>query len=265
MLSTTPVFTKSLASQATATPATADKTHVDSVDGVEIETNTLKVAETFDAMQLRDELLRGIYSYGFEKPSAIQMRGILPILDGHDIIAQAQSGTGKTATFAIATLQNIDLAVNCCQAVILAPTRELAKQIQKVVFELGDYMNVSSHVCIGGTSVRENARILSKGVQIVVGTPGRIFDLINRGALRLDKCKMLCVDEADEMLSLGFKDQIYDIFGCLPENVQCCLFSATMPQDVLDVTSRFMRDPVKILVKRDELTLEGIKQVSPKP
>ena len=245
---------------APATHATADTTNDDSVHGVEIQTNTLKVAETFDAMRLRDRLLRGIYSYGFEKPSAIQMRGILPIIDGHDIIAQAQSGTGKTATFAIGTLQNIDLTVNGCQAVILAPTRELAKQIQKVMVELGDYMDVTSRACIGGTSVREDVQNLAKGVQIVVGTPGRILDLIDRGVLRLDRCKMFCVDEADEMLSLGFKDQMQDIFRYLPENVQCCLFSATMPQDVLDVTSRFMRNPVKILVKRDELTLEGIKQ-----
>jgi len=246
---------------ATAVPAVAaDNTHVDSVDGVEIETNTLKVAETFDAMKLRDELLRGIYSYGFEKPSAIQMRGILPILDGNDTIAQAQSGTGKTATFAIATLQKIDLALGCCQALILAPTRELAQQIHKVVVALGDYMNTTVHACIGGTAVREDLRILSKGVQVVVGTPGRVFDVINRGALRLDGCKIFCLDEADEMLSRGFKDQIYDIFRYLPEKVQCCLFSATMPTDVLDVTSHFMRDPIKILVKRDELTLEGIKQ-----
>jgi len=246
---------------ATAAPAVAaDNTHVDSVDGVEIETNTLKVAETFDAMKLRDELLRGIYSYGFEKPSAIQMRGILPILDGNDTIAQAQSGTGKTATFAIATLQKIDLNLACCQALILAPTRELAQQIHKVVVALGDYMNASVHACIGGTAVREDLRILSKGVQVVVGTPGRVFDVINRGALRLDGCKIFCLDEADEMLSRGFKDQIYDIFRYLPEKVQCCLFSATMPTDVLDVTSHFMRDPIKILVKRDELTLEGIKQ-----
>ena len=135
-------------------------------------------------MSLRDELLRGIYSYGFEKPSAIQMRGILPILDGNDTIAQAQSGTGKTATFAIATLQKVDLALNACQALILAPTRELAQQIQKVVIALGDYMNARIHACIGGTAVREDLRILSKGVQVVVGTQGRVFDVINCGCSR---------------------------------------------------------------------------------
>ena len=263
---TAPALPPADAPVAPATSATAASkvavadTHVDSVGDVEIETNALKVAETFDAMKLRDKLLRGIYSYGFEKPSAIQMRGILPILDGHDTIAQAQSGTGKTATFAIATLQKIDLSFNRCQALILAPTRELAQQIQKVVVALGDYMNATIHACIGGTAVRVDLQVLNEGVQVVVGTPGRVFDVISRGALRLDDCKIFCLDEADEMLSRGFKDQIYDIFRYLPEKVQCCLFSATMPSDVLDVTSHFMRDPIKILVKRDELTLEGIKQ-----
>jgi len=252
--------TPSAAAAATTAVAADKKTHVDSVDGVEIETNALKVAETFDAMKLREELLRGIYSYGFEKPSAIQSRGILPILEGHDTIAQAQSGTGKTATFAIATLQKIDLTNPNCQALILAPTRELAQQIQKVVVALGDYMKATIHACIGGTAVREDLRVLADGVQVVVGTPGRVFDVINRGALVLTGCKIFCLDEADEMLSRGFKDQIYDIFRYLPEKVQCCLFSATMPSDVLDVTGHFMRDPTKILVKRDELTLEGIKQ-----
>jgi len=252
--------TPSAAAAATTAVAADKKTHVDSVDGVEIETNALKVAETFDAMKLREELLRGIYSYGFEKPSAIQSRGILPILEGHDTIAQAQSGTGKTATFAIATLQKIDLTNPNCQALILAPTRELAQQIQKVVVALGDYMKATIHACIGGTAVREDLRVLAESVQVVVGTPGRVFDVINRGALVLTGCKIFCLDEADEMLSRGFKDQIYDIFRYLPEKVQCCLFSATMPSDVLDVTGHFMRDPTKILVKRDELTLEGIKQ-----
>jgi len=249
----------------TATPtegaaAPKSESHVDHVEGVDIETNVIKVAETFDAMKLRDELLRGIYSYGFEKPSAIQQRGILPILEGNDTIAQAQSGTGKTATFAIATLQKVDLDKIDCQALILAPTRELAQQILKVVVALGDYMNVKAHACIGGTAVREDLKTLGEGVQVVVGTPGRVFDVINRGALDLRECKIFCLDEADEMLSRGFKDQIYDIFRFLPEKVQCCLFSATMPVDVLDVTENFMRNPIKILVKRDELTLEGIKQ-----
>jgi translation initiation factor 4A len=146
------------------------------------------------------------------------------------------------------------------QALILAPTRELAQQICKVVRNLGDFLNVSSHACIGGTLVRDDIRILQQGQQIVVGTPGRVYDMINRKVLSLAKTRMFVLDEADEMLSRGFKDQIYDVFQHLPAEVQVCLFSATMPNDILDISNRFMRDPKRILVKRDELTLEGIKQ-----
>jgi len=211
-------------------------------------------------MNLRDDLLRGIYAYGFEKPSAIQQRGIMPILAGHDTIAQAQSGTGKTATFSISVLQSINLSQKATQALILAPTRELAQQIQKVVRALGDFLNVSSHACIGGTLVRDDINTLRHGVQIVVGTPGRVFDMVNRQIMLLDCVKLFVLDEADEMLSRGFKDQIYDIFQHLPPKVQVCLFSATMPPEILDISNKFMRDPVRILVKKDELTLEGIKQ-----
>jgi len=220
----------------------------------------VKVCPTFDEMPLHTNLLRGIYSYGFEKPSAIQQRGILPVLKGHDTIAQAQSGTGKTATFAISILQKLDNERCETQALCLAPTRELAAQIQKVIIALGDYMNIKVHACVGGTAVREDIRTLQDGVHVVVGTPGRVYDMINRRALRLDNVGMFVLDEADEMLSRGFKDQIYDVFKFLPEKVQVCLFSATMPMDCLEITQRFMRDPIRILVKRDELTLEGIKQ-----
>ena len=177
-----------------------------------------------------------------------------------DTIAQAQSGTGKTATFTIGLLQNIDLTNRDCQALILAPTRELASQIVKVVIAIGDYLGVSTMACIGGTNVRQDMDKLRAGVQLVVGTPGRVFDMINRRALAVDYIHYFVLDEADEMLSRGFKDQIYDVFQKLPPSVHVGLFSATMPADVLELTSKFMRDPIRILVKRDELTLEGIKQ-----
>jgi len=142
----------------------------------------------------------------------------------------------------------------------LAPTRELAQQIQKVVVALGDYMNIECHACVGGTIVREDMAKLQEGCHVVVGTPGRVYDMINRRALRTDHLKMFCMDEADEMLSRGFKDQMYEVFQLLPPDTQVVLLSATMPADVLEVTKKFMRDPVRILVKRDELTLEGINQ-----
>jgi len=125
---------------------------------------------------------------------------------------------------------------------------------------LGDFLNVKVHACVGGTAVREDMRILQDGVHVVVGTPGRVFDMIQRRALNVSGVELFILDEADEMLGRGFKEQIYDVFRFMPETVQCAIFSATMPLDVLEVTSKFMREPIRILVKRDELTLEGIKQ-----
>merc|ERR1719193_494876 len=195
-------------------------------------------------MKLKDELLRGIYAYGFEKPSHIQQRGIIPCIQGHDTIAQAQSGTGKTATFSISSLQRVNIK----------------DPDYKVLNDLGDYMKIQSHACVGGTAVREDIQILQRGVQIVVGTPGRVNDMIGRNALRLTKLRMFVLDEADEMLSRGFKDQIYDVFQFLPPEVQVCLFSATMPVEILQMTKRFMRNPIRILVKKEAVTLDGIRQ-----
>jgi len=226
----------------------------------QFETNWDKVVESFDHMQLKEDLLRGIYAYGFEKPSAIQQRGILPVIQKRDTIAQAQSGTGKTATFSIAALQRLEMNEPQCQVLVLAPTRELAQQIHKVMKSLGTYLEVTTRACVGGTAVREDIQQLANGVQIVVGTPGRVNDMISRGALRLKALKLFCLDEADEMLSRGFKEQIYDCFQYLPSEVQVALFSATMPNEILQLTERFMRNPVRILVKKEELTLDGIKQ-----
>lgn len=230
--------------------------------GMELEgqlvTNWEEVVDNFDDMNLKEELLRGIYAYGFEKPSAIQQRAIMPCVNGHDVIAQAQSGTGKTATFSISILQKIDTSLRECQALILAPTRELAQQIQKVVIALGDFMSAKCHACIGGTNVREDMRQLEQGMHVVVGTPGRVYDMINRRSLRTNHIKMFVLDEADEMLSRGFKDQIHDVFKLLNSEVQVILISATMPVEVLEVTKNFMRNPINILVKKEELTLEGM-------
>jgi len=160
----------------------------------------------------------------------------------------------------IGCLARIDTRKRATQALILAPTRELAQQIQKVALALGDYMKVKCHACIGGTSVRDDIEKLRDGQHLVVGTPGRVMDMVTKKNLRVDDLITFVLDEADEMLSRGFKDQIYDIFKCLPPDVQVCLFSATMAPEILDMTSKFMRDAVRILVKKDELTLEGIRQ-----
>lgn len=234
----------------------------------------VQIMSTFDSLNLKEDLLRGIYAYstilfllsfslsivGYEKPSAIQQRAILPITRGRDVIAQAQSGTGKTATFSIGILQRIDPNLRDTQALVLAPTRELAQQIQSVLLALGDYLNVQVHACIGGTKVGEDVKKLDYGQHVVAGTPGRVYDMIKRRNLRTKNIKMLVLDEADEMLSRGFKEQIYDIYRHLPPQTQIVLVSATLPAEVLDITTKFMSDPIRILVKRDELTLEGIKQ-----
>lgn len=222
--------------------------------------DSVKVHTSFDDMRLKEDLLKGIYAYGFEKPSAIQQRAIIPIIQGRDVIAQSQSGTGKTAVFSISILQNLDTTSNEIQALTISPTRELAEQTQKVLLALGDFMNVQCHACIGGKSIGEDIRRLDFGVQVVSGTPGRIFDMIQRKHLRTRNIKMLVIDEADEMLNKGFKEQIYDIYRYLPPSTQVVIVSATLPQEVIDMTSKFMNEPVRILVKRDELTLEGIKQ-----
>uniref|UniRef100_A0A914H4C4 RNA helicase n=1 Tax=Globodera rostochiensis TaxID=31243 RepID=A0A914H4C4_GLORO len=254
-----PKMTTSLAAETVA--SRKRRIEVEDLSNVEFETSEdIEVIQSFDRMGLNSDLLRGIYSYGFEKPSAIQQRAIKQVVKGRDIIAQAQSGTGKTATFSIGVLQSIDVQTRETQALILGPTRELAVQIQKVILALGDYMNVQCHACIGGTNVGEDIRKLDYGQHIVAGTPGRVFDMIRRRNLRTRSIRMLVLDEADEMLTKGFKEQIYDIYRYLPPNAQVVLLSATLPHDVLEMTSKFMTDPARVLVKRDELTLEGIKQ-----
>lgn len=218
------------------------------------------MSASFDNMNLKDELLRGIYSYGFENPSVIQQRAIVPIVEGNEVIAQAQSGTGKTGTFSISVLQCVDTSVNECQAIIVSPIRELARQTNNVICNLGIFLGVKTSLCIGGIDLSKNCKEFEEGVHIAVGTPGRIYDLMNRGILKADKVKMFVIDEADEMLSYGFQDQIRSIVDRLQESVQICLFSATMPNEVLQLTDVFMNDPMRILVKNDVLTLEGIRQ-----
>ena len=225
----------------------------------EIDYNTTLI-ETFDELNIKDNLLRGIYAKGYEKPSAIQKKAIRPVIDGRDVIAQAQSGTGKTATFSIGLLQRIDETRYETQAVVLAHTRELALQIEGVIKDISQYMNVTINLSVGGTTVRENIDALLKNPQIVIGTPGRVLDMINKKVLDTKYLKIMILDEADEMLSKIFSNQIYDIFRFLPNDVQVGLFSATMTPDFFRISNCFMRNPVKMLVKEEDLTLEGIKQ-----
>eukprot|EP00657_Telonema_sp_P-1_P011357 TRINITY_DN640_c0_g1_i2.p1 TRINITY_DN640_c0_g1~~TRINITY_DN640_c0_g1_i2.p1 ORF type:complete len:370 (-),score=128.23 TRINITY_DN640_c0_g1_i2:350-1459(-) len=208
-------------------------------------------------MPINQDILRGIYAYGFEKPSAIQARAIAPMTQGRDMIAQAQSGTGKTATFTIGLLQLLDLTRNSPQAVVLAPTKELARQHEKVIASIGDHLAVRTSLTIGGTRTDFNEL---KQSHVLVGTPGRVLDLLSKTNIAAG-IKLLVLDEADEMLSAGFEEQMYNIFQALPTDMQVCLFSATMPDEIVALSERFMKpDRLHILVKAEQVTLDGIKQ-----
>ncbi|KIO33985.1 hypothetical protein M407DRAFT_64979 [Tulasnella calospora MUT 4182] len=220
----------------------------------------VKVITSFDQLRLKDDLFRGISAYGFETPYALQQRAILPMVSGRDAIVQAEAGMGKTSTAAIAILQSINCNLRETQALIFSPTRESATETQSVIMALGDYLNVQCRACIGGTSVAEDIRKLNSGVHVVSGTPGRVFDMIRRKHLRTRNIKMLVLDEADELLNKGFSNQVYDIYRYLPPATQVVLLGTTVSRDVLDMTTKFMTDPIRILSKRDELILEGRKQ-----
>ena len=221
----------------------------------------VEVFESFDDMKLSEDLLRGIYAYGFEKPSAIQQKAIVPLSKGRHVIAQAQSGTGKTGAFSIGVLNQIDPKNFDCQVLILSPTRELAIQIENVVRDIGSHLGIVVMGCVGGTDWREDVDKLKKGVHLVVGTPGRVYDMMRRNALEAKKINHCILDEADEMLDKeGFQDIVYDIFQEMRKNVQIGLFSATMPPEVLKLAQKFMTNPVSVTVKAEELTLEGIRQ-----
>ena len=217
---------------------------------------------SWESLTLNEDLSRGIYRFGFEKPTPIQEKAIPSIIEGRDIIAQGQSGTGKTGSFTIGALQRVDITSKTTQVLILAPTFELVKQISSVVSALGSAMNgLVVKTLVGGTSVSDDAADLrSNCPHVVVGTAGRVYDMIRRRSLLTDSIKIFILDEADEMLSKGFKEQMYDIFKYLNDNVQVALFSATMPDEMLTLSEKFMRDPVKIVMKTEELTLEWIQQ-----
>jgi len=222
----------------------------------------IKIINSWDNFDMNPDILRGIYSYGFEKPSPIQSKAILPIQNGLDIIAQAQSGTGKTAAFTVGALTRVNISENNNQILIMVPTHELAQQIFTVISNLSSMIEgIRIKTIIGGSSIDQDAHELRENPpHIIVGCPGRIFDMIRRRHINANKLKLVILDEADEMLSSGFKEQVYNIFQCLNKNVQIALFSATLPNNIYQITNKFMRDPVKISVKAESLTLEGIKQ-----
>jgi translation initiation factor 4A len=216
----------------------------------------------WDSADIDHDILKGIYSYGFERPSVIQCKAIRPIAKGKDVLAQAQSGTGKTASFTIGALSVVNLKHNFPQVLILSPTRELTLQTANVVRNLGHSMkDLRVQTLYGGSSIDETiAELRANPPHVICGCTGRVYDLMRRRQIHGQKIKLLILDEADEMLSDGFQDQVYNIFTLLHKDVQVALFSATLPQNIVALTNRFMRDPVKICVQPEKLSLDGIGQ-----
>jgi len=216
---------------------------------------------TFDQMGLPENLLRGIFSYGFERPSEIQKIGIVPMAQGRDILAQAQSGTGKTGTFVIGSLAHVDPAVKKPQVLILVHVRELAQQITKVVLGLSTAMKLQVLCAVGGNPLRDDIRALESGAQVIVGTPGRVFDLANRNVLDRSEIRVLILDEADQMLEDLFYKQVMCILEKgFPSTTKVALFSATMPDAVIEVAGKILNNPVRILIPPTAVRLEGIQQ-----
>lgn len=210
---------------------------------------------------LKENLLKGIYSYGYERPSEIQKKGIIPFSSGRDIIAQAQSGTGKTGTFVISLLQKIDENKEETQGIILVPTRELVLQTYNIAKHISSSMGIKIKTLYGGTSVNDDIDQLRDEIpHIIIGCSGRVYDMLRRGAINETHIHTLIIDEADEMLSFGFKNQVRTIFNYLSKDVQVALFSATMPPEIVEVTNKFMINPIQILVKNEKLNLKGISQ-----
>ncbi|MBI5492262.1 MAG: DEAD/DEAH box helicase [Deltaproteobacteria bacterium] len=217
--------------------------------------------KTFDDLGLSGELLKAVSSMGFEEPTPIQEKTIPALLAGKDVIGQAQTGTGKTAAFGIPIIEKIDRLSNSVQAIILAPTRELAIQAAEEMNKLGKFKRLRAFPVYGGTSIERQIMTLRKGVHIVVGTPGRVLDHIERKTLNLKEVKIAVLDEADEMLDMGFVDDITRILKEIPAERQTLLFSATMPEEILKISKRFMRSPEKIKVQSDTLTAPKISQI----
>jgi translation initiation factor 4A len=220
------------------------------------------IIEKWDELNVSTELLRGIYAYGFENPSEIQKKAIPVIMNRKDVIAQAQSGMGKTGAFSIGTLSMIDVNKSSVQALLMAPTHELVKQITNVIKSLGSMLpGLRVKTLIGGTSIQEDAEeIRSSCPHIIVGCAGRIYDMFRRKYLQGRDIKIMVLDEADEMLSQGFQEKIHQIFNFMPEKMQIALFSATLPPEILDLTKKFMCDPVEITMEAEKLNLECITQ-----
>ena len=273
--------------------STSTSTDTDNMDiGIENGNGNIQQIDSWDQLEIDPNILRGIYAYGYERPSPIQKKAIIPMLQKRDLIAQAQSGTGKTATFAIGALARVDLKENKNQVLILSPTRELTTQTASVVKNIGSLMdglrvetlfggggvfetgagNSSSAAASGDTKSwrkgeKETESSLEKEKRkervyshIICGCPGKVYDMMRTNRITTRSIRLIILDEADEVLSSGFKEQVYNIFQHLSNDVNIALFSATLPNYVFTITNKIMRNPIQICVKAEQLTLEGISQ-----
>lgn len=215
----------------------------------------------FDQFRLSEKILKGIYDLGFEEPSPIQVECIPAVLSGLDVIGQAQTGTGKTAAFGIPVLENIDPQNVSVQSIIITPTRELAIQVSEELRRIGRFKRVKTLSIYGGQSIGRQIKALKQGVHVVVGTPGRLLDHLHRGTLTTDHVRAIVLDEADEMLDMGFIDDIESVLKFVPKERQLLLFSATMPEAIRELAKKYMSSPKYITVNRGEVTAPIIKQI----
>jgi translation initiation factor 4A len=227
----------------------------------EISPDEVKAYASFEEMALPDNLLRGVYGYGYERPSAIQQKAIMPIKEGRDVLAQAQSGTGKTGAFVIGSLCNFDPSIPKPQILVLVHTHELADQHAKTARALGSFLGAKVLCAVGGMPLKDDIKALENGAQFIVGTPGRVYDLLNRGVLDRSHLKQLILDEADEMLDDLFYKQVRLILEMgFPTDTKVAMFSATMPENVIEVANSILNNPVKILIPPTAVRLDGIQQ-----
>jgi translation initiation factor 4A len=222
---------------------------------MELKTDT----NNFDSLNLNEKLLKGIYLHGFTQASNIQIKGISSINTGKDCILQSQSGTGKTATYLLGILNRLDPSDKACQGIIITPTRELANQVYEVACNLSKYTEYKITKCTGGTDINQNRNEL-KTASIVVGTIGRIYHMINEKKINIHKLKFIVLDEADDILSDGICDKLQEIFNKAHSGIQVILISATMSFNVFNASKKFMDDPIKVLLKNNEVIVDLISQ-----
>lgn len=225
------------------------------------DTDVREEVSTFEGLGLSDRVLKALRDMGFEEPSPIQAKTVPVLLEGRDLIGQAQTGTGKTAAFGIPIVERTDSRNRYVQALVLTPTRELAIQVAEEIAKIGKHTRIKVTPVYGGQSLERQVRILRLGTHIVVGTPGRVMDHIRRGTLKLDRLQIMVLDEADEMLDMGFIEDIEWIIQQTPAERQTMLFSATMPDEIRRLATRYMRNPATISISPQQLTVPQIEQV----